>query len=99
MMDENFLNMLYIEHTDKIGVLSDNKDEKVSIILGTDKTLVERKKEGKMYLLVPLTKQHTFKFHDDGLEVDGKTIKSDMYFRKDACQWIEVNDAILKEVA
>lgn len=46
-MDENFLNVLYIEHTDKIGVLKDDKDERVSIILGTDKTLVERKREGK----------------------------------------------------
>lgn len=59
-MDENFLNVLYIEHTDKIGVLKDDKDERVSIILGTDKTLVERKREGKMYLLVPLVKYHTF---------------------------------------
>lgn len=24
-MDENFLNVLYIEHTDKIGVLKDDK--------------------------------------------------------------------------
>ena len=30
-MDDNFLNVLYIEHTDKIGVLKDDKDERVSI--------------------------------------------------------------------
>lgn len=30
-MDENFLNVLYIEHTGKIGVLKDDKDERVSI--------------------------------------------------------------------
>lgn len=29
-MDENFLNVLYIEHTDKIGVLKDDKSERVS---------------------------------------------------------------------
>ncbi len=28
-MDENFLNVLYIEHTDKIGVLKNDKDERV----------------------------------------------------------------------
>lgn len=28
-MDENFLNVLYIEHTDKIGVLKDDKSERV----------------------------------------------------------------------
>ena len=59
-MDEIFLNVLYIEHTDKIGVLKDDKEERVSVILGADKTLVERKRDGKTYLPVPLTKNHTF---------------------------------------
>lgn len=89
-MDENFLNVLYIEHTDKIGVLKDDKEERVSIILGTDKTLVKRKREGKTYLLVPLTKNHTFKCNGDSLEVDGKIIPSKVFFRKDACQWIQM---------
>lgn len=98
-MDENFLNLLYIEHTDKLGVLKNDKDEKVSIILGTDKTLVERKKEGKTYLLVPLTKNHIFKYLDDGLKVDGETIKSEIYFRKDGAQWIEIDKETLSKVA
>lgn len=38
-MDENFLNVLYIEHTDKIGVLKDDKDERVSVSLGRTKRL------------------------------------------------------------
>lgn len=38
-MDENFLNVLYIEHTDKIGVLKDDKDESVSVSLGRIKRL------------------------------------------------------------
>ena len=98
-MDENFLNVLYMEHTDKLGVLSDNKDERVSIILGTDKTLVERKQEGKTYLLVPLTKNHTFKCKGDSIIVDGKRFDSEMFFRKDACQWIEMNERTLSRVA
>lgn len=98
-MDENFLNVLYIEHTDKIGVLKDDKDERVSIILGTDKTLVERKREGKTYLLVPLTKNHTFKCNGDVLEVDSKIITSKVFFRKDACQWIEIVKETLSKVA
>ena len=89
-MDENFLNVLYIEHTDKIGVLKDDKDERVSIILGTDKTLVERKREGKTYLLVPLTKNHTFVCKGNSIDVDGEHIKSEIFFRKDACQWIQM---------
>lgn len=98
-MDENFLNVLYIEHTDKIGVLKDDKDERVSIILGTDKTLVERKREGKMYLLVPLTKNHTFVCKGDSLVVDGKIIPSKVFFRKDACQWVEIDEEMLAKVA
>ena len=94
-MDENFLNVLYMEHTDKLGVLS----ERVSIILGTDKTLVERKQEGKTYLLVPLTKNHTFKCKGDSIIVDGKRFNSEMFFRKDACQWIEMNERTLSKVA
>nr|UWG29735.1 MAG: hypothetical protein [Bacteriophage sp.] len=98
-MDENFLNVLYIEHTDKIGVLKDDKEERVSIILGTDKTLVERKREDKTYLLVPLTKNHTFKCNGDSLEVDGKIIPSKVFFRKNACQWIEIDEETLSKVA
>ena len=98
-MDKNFLNVLYIEHTDKTGVLKDDKDERVSIILGTDKTLVERKKEGKTYLLVPLTKNHTFKYNSNSLEIDGKFIPSKVFFRKDACQWVEIDEEMLAKVA
>lgn len=98
-MDKKFLNVLYIEHTDKIGVLKDDKDERVSIILGTDKTLVERKREGKTYLLVPLTRNHSFKYEEDCIIVDGKKFKSNYYFQKDACQWIRVDEAILSKIA
>lgn len=98
-MDENFLNVLYIEHTDKIGVLKDDKDERVSTIIGTDKTLVERKREGKTYLLVPLTKNHTFVCKGNSIDVDGEHIKSEIFFRKDACQWIEIDKETLSKVA
>ena len=98
-MDENFLNVLYIEHTDKIGVLKDDKNERVSVVRGTDKTLVERKREGKTCLLVPLTKNHTFKCNGDSLEVDGKIIPSKVFFRKDGAQWIEIDKETLFKVA
>ncbi len=98
-MDENFLNVLYIEHTDKIGVLKNDKNERVSIILGTDKTLVERKKEGETYLLVPLTKNHTFTCKGDSIDVDGEHIESKIFFRKDGAQWIEIDKETLSKVA
>ena len=98
-MDENFLNVLYIEHTDKIGVLKDDENERVSVIRGTDKTLVERKREGKTYLLVPLTKNHTSVCKDNSIDVDGERFDSDIFFRKDACQWIEINKEMLFKVS
>ena len=98
-MDENFLNVLYIEHTDKIGVLKDDSNERVSVIRGTDKTLVERKIEGKTYLLVPLTKNHTFVCKGNSIDVDGERIKSGIFFRKDGAQWIEIDKDTLSMVA
>ena len=98
-MDENFLNVLYIEHTDKIGVLKDDEDQRVSIVRGTSKALVERKREGKTYLLVPLTKNHTFVCNDDSIDVDGEHIKSEIFFRKNGAQWIEIDKETLSKVA
>ena len=98
-MDKNFLNVLYIEHTNKIGVLKDDKNERVSIILGTDKTLVEHKREGKMYLLIPLTKNHIIVCKDDSIDVDGAHIKSEIFFRKNGAQWIEIDKETLSKVA
>lgn len=38
-MDENFLNVLYIEHTDKIGVLKDDKEKGYQLSVGRTKRL------------------------------------------------------------
>ena len=91
--------VLYIEHNEKIGVLSANERRVVSVILGTDLTLVLDKREGKTYLLVPLTKNHTFKCNGDSIDVDGEHFDSDMYFRKDGAQWIEIDNETLSKVA
>lgn len=98
-MNKDLMDVLYIEHTGKIGVLKDDKDERVSVIIGTDKTLVERKRDGKTYLLVPLTKNHTFICKGNSIDVDGKRIKSEIFFRKDGAQWIEIDKEMLSKVA
>lgn len=77
-MDDILMKVLYIKHDAKFGVLCDNESEMVSHVLGTDLTLVERKKEGKLFILVPLTKAHRFGIHADWLKVDGK--RSTSYF-------------------
>ena len=102
-MDKNLMDVLYVRYDDKFGVLSANSERVVTRVLGTDLTLVYDKREGKTYVLVPLTKNHTFKVYvspkgKDAIEVDGKVIKSDIFFRKDACQWIEVDKETLSMV-
>ena len=98
-MNKDLMNALYVEHDGKIGVLSSDEHKVVSQVIGTDLTLVERKREGKTYLLVPLTKNHTFVCKDDSIDVDGEYIKSEIFFRKDACQWIEIDKETLSKVA
>lgn len=97
--------VLYMAQNEKIGVLSDNSERVVSQIIGTDLTLVFDKESKKTFVLVPLTKNHTFKAHvsvqgKDCIEVDGKVVHSDYFFPKDACMWIEAKtEDILSEVA
>ena len=93
------MDALYMEHSEKIGVLSSNEREVVSQVIGTDLTLVYDKQECKTYLLVPLTKNHTFKCKGDSIIVDGKRFNSEMFFRKDGAQWIEMNEKTLSRVA
>lgn len=95
----DLMKALFVKHDGKIGVLSANDKEVVSQVIGTDLTLVYDKKEGKMYLLVPLTKNHTFICKGNSIDVDGERIKSDIFFRKDACQWIQIDKETLSKIA
>ena len=82
--------LLYKSYNDKFGVMSDNERETISHVLGTDLTLVLNKENMVVYLLVPLTKNHTFICKGNSIDVDGKRIKSEIFFRKDGCQWIQM---------
>ena len=93
------MDALYMEHSEKVGVLTSNEREVVSQVIGTDLTLVYDRQEGKTYLLVPLTKNHTFKCKGDSIIVDGKRFDSEMFFRKDGAQWIEIDKETLSKVA
>lgn len=89
-MDKNLMDALYVEHNGRIGVLSSDGRKVVSQIIGTDLTLVYDKKESDTYLLIPLTKNHKFECKGSHIIVDGKRFDSDIFFRKDACQWIQM---------
>lgn len=98
-MDKNLMDNLYVRYDDKFGVLSDDKDNTISHILGTDLTLVLNKENMEVYLLVPLTRNHKFECKGNHIIVDGKRFDSDIFFRKDACQWVQIDKETLSMVA
>ena len=89
-MDKNLKDALYVSYNEKFGVMSDNERETISHVLGTDLTLVLNKENMEVYLLVPLTRNHKFECKGDYIIVDGKRFDTDIYFRKDGCQWIQM---------
>lgn len=91
--------LLYKSYNDKFGVLSDNKRETISHVLGTDLTLVLNKGNMEVYLLVPLTRNHKFECKGSHIIVDGKRFDSDIFFRKNGCQWIQIDKETLSMVA
>lgn len=98
-MDKNLMSALYVSYSEKIGVLCDNEDNTISRVIGTDLTLVLDKKDMAVYLLVPLTRNHKFECKGSHIIVDGKRFDSDIFFRKDACQWIQIDKETLSLVA
>ena len=84
------MDAIYVSYNDKFGVLSDNERETISHVLGTDLTLVLDKKDMAVYLLVPLTQAHKLECKGSHIIVDGKRFDSDIFFRKNGCQWIQM---------
>lgn len=98
-MDKNLMSALYVSYNEKIGVLCDSEDNTITRVIGTDLTLVLDKKDMAVYLLVPLTRNHKFECKGSYIIVDGKRLDSDIFFRKDGAQWIEIDKETLSLVA
>ena len=96
-MDKNLMSALY--YNEKIGVLCDSEDNTITRVIGTELTLVLDKKDMAVYLLVQLTRNHKFECKGSYIIVDGKRFDSDIFFRKDGAQWIEVDKETLSLVA
>ena len=89
-MNKNLMDALYVKHDGKIGVLSSDERKVVSQVIGTDLTIVYDKNECNTYLLIPLTRNHKFECKSSHIIVDGKRFDSDIFFRKNGCQWIQM---------
>lgn len=98
-MDKNLMDALYVEHDGRIGVLGSDEHKVVSHVVGTDLTIVYDKNEGNTYLLIPLNRNHKFECKGSHIIVDGKRFDSDIFFRKDACQWVQIDKETLSMVA
>ena len=98
-MNKDLMSALYVSYNEKVGVLCDNEDNTISHVLGTDLTLVLDKKDMAVYLLVPLTQSHKFECKGSHIIVDGKRFDSDIFFRKNGCQWIQIDKETLSMVA
>lgn len=98
-MNKDLMNALYVEHDGKIGVLGSDEHKVVSHVVGTDLTIVYDKNEGNTYLLIPLNRNHKFECKGSHIIVDGKRFDSDIFFRKDACQWVQIDKETLSMVA
>lgn len=98
-MDKNLMSALYVSYNEKIGVLCDREDNTITRVIGTDLTLALDKKDMAVYLLVPLTRNHKFECKGSYIIVDGKRFDSDIFFRKDGAQWIEIDKETLSLVA
>ena len=98
-MDKNLKDALYVSYNENFGVLNDDEHETISHVLGTDLTLVLNKENMEVYLLVPLTRNHKFECKGSHIIVDGKRFDSDIFFRKDGAQWVEIDKETLSLVA
>ena len=98
-MNKDLMSALYVSYNEKVGVLCDDEDNTISIVLGTDLTLVLDKKDMAVYLFVPLTQSHKFACKGSHIIVDGKRFDSDIFFRKNGCQWIQIDKETLSMVA
>lgn len=94
----NIKDCIYEAYNDNVGVLCNNEHEMVSQFIGTDLTMVHDRIEDRTYILIPLTKKHSFEYHRNWLKVDGKVVHSGYYSQKDGCQWVEVDSETMKEV-
>lgn len=82
-------NQIFERYNDDYNVLSENEKRTIVTFDYSDISVLVNKDKKKLYFLVPLSKGHKFEYHDDFLCVDGKPIKSTLYWKEYCNQVIE----------
>lgn len=60
-------NYLFERYNEDYNVLSENENRVIITFDDSDLSVLVNKKENKMFILVPLTKMHSFEFHPNWL--------------------------------
>lgn len=82
-------NYLYERYNEDYNVLSENENRVIITFDDTDLSVLVDKKENKLFVLVPLTKMHSFEYYPDWILVDGERINSNLFWKECGNQVIE----------
>lgn len=85
----NIKDVMFADYNERFNVLSDDDNRKVIIFDNSDLAIIEDKKQGKAYILVPLLSCHRINTYADRLDVDGNMVLSNNFWRECGCQVIE----------
>ena len=80
------------------NVLNENTSRAIIAFDDNDLMVLVDKLKRKAYILVPLTKNHTFERFDDCVFVDGERIACDMYWPDWGCQVLEYQGTAPKSI-
>lgn len=80
---------LFERFNEDYNVLSENDKRAIITFDYSDICVLVSKEVKKLYFLVPLTKAHKFDYHPESLHIDGKLIRSDMF-------WIEYSNQVIE---
>lgn len=89
MSCSNIKNYLYERYNEDYNVLSENENRVIITFDDSDLSVLVNKKENKLFVLVPLTKIHSFEYHPDLVLVDGERINSTLFWKECGNQVIE----------
>lgn len=82
-------NYLFERYNEDYNVLSESENRVIITFDDSDLSVLVNKNKNKMFILVPLTKMHSFEFHPNWLLVDGERINSNLFWQECGNQVIE----------
>ena len=82
-------NYLYERFNEDFNVISENENRVIITFDDNDLSVLVNKMKNKLFILVPLTKMHSFEYHSDWISIDGERINSNLFWKECGNQVIE----------